>query len=42
MNRPRSLGGKYYENGSHADFILYMTDPTQQEADINALRQAFK
>ncbi len=33
---------KYYENGSHAGFILYMTDPAQQEADIDALRQALK
>lgn len=33
---------KYYENGSHAGFILYMTDPAQKEADVDALRQALK
>ncbi|WP_055128233.1 phage portal protein [Pseudomonas mediterranea] len=33
---------KYYENGSHAGFILYMTDAAQTEADIDALRKALK
>lgn len=33
---------KYYENGSHAGFILYMTDAAQQESDIDELRQALK
>ena len=33
---------KYYENGSHAGFILYLTDPAQNEADIDALRNALK
>lgn len=33
---------KYYKNGSHAGFILYMTDATQQEQDVTALRQALK
>lgn len=33
---------KYYQNGSHAGFILYMTDPAQQQADVDALRQALK
>lgn len=33
---------KYYLNGSHAGFILYMTDPAQQEEDITALREALK
>lgn len=33
---------KYYENGSHAGFILYMTDTAQTEADIDALRNALK
>lgn len=33
---------KYYENGSHAGFILYMTDALQQEGDIGALRKALK
>ncbi len=33
---------KYYENGSHAGFILYMTDAAHQEADVNNLRQALK
>lgn len=33
---------KYYENGSHAGFILYMTDAAQNEADVDALRKALK
>lgn len=33
---------KYYNNGSHAGFILYMNDPAQNEDDINALRTALK
>lgn len=33
---------KYYVNGSHAGFILYMTDPAQNEKDVDALRHALK
>lgn len=33
---------RYYENGSHAGFILYMTDAAQTEADVTALRTALK
>jgi PBSX family phage portal protein len=33
---------KYYKNGSHAGFILYMTDTAQDQADIDALRKALK
>lgn len=33
---------RYYENGSHAGFILYMTDTAHKEADINNLRQSLK
>ena len=33
---------KYYENGSHAGFILYLTDATQRQEDIDALRKALK
>lgn len=33
---------KYYENGSHAGFILYMTDAAQNEDDVTAIRQALK
>lgn len=33
---------KYYKNGSHAGFILYMTDPAQQQEDVDALRNALK
>lgn len=33
---------KYYENGSHAGFILYMTDAAQNEADVDSLRKALK
>lgn len=33
---------RYYENGSHAGFILYMTDAAQTEADVTTLRTALK
>lgn len=33
---------KYYNNGSHAGFILYLTDPQSNEADVNALREAMR
>lgn len=33
---------KYYLNGSHAGFIMYMTDTIHEEADIDNLRTALK
>lgn len=33
---------RYYVNGSHAGFILYMTDAAQEQEDIDALRTALK
>lgn len=33
---------KYYENGSHAGFILYMTDPAQNQDDVDAMRKALR
>lgn len=33
---------KYYNNGSHAGFILYMNDPAQNQDDIDTLRQALR
>lgn len=33
---------RYYKNGSHAGFILYMTDPVQDDGDIKKLREALK
>lgn len=33
---------KYYRNGSHAGFILYLTDPAQNQTDVDALRDALK
>lgn len=33
---------KYYNNGSHAGFIMYMTDTAQNETDVGALRAALK
>jgi len=33
---------RYYRNGSHAGFILYISDPAQQQEDIDAIRQALK
>lgn len=33
---------KYYKNGSHAGFILYMTDPAQNQSDVDNMRQALR
>ena len=33
---------KYYNNGSHAGFILYMSDPSQSQEDIDDIRQAMR
>ncbi|WP_425598440.1 phage portal protein [Xanthomonas translucens] len=33
---------KYYNNGSHAGFILYLTDAAQKQEDIDNLRTALK
>lgn len=33
---------KYYKNGSHAGFILYMTDAASNTKDVDALREALK
>ncbi|MBV2205213.1 MAG: phage portal protein, partial [Pseudomonas sp.] len=33
---------KYYQNGSHAGFILYMTDAAQNEDFVTDLRNAMK
>ena len=33
---------KYYKNGSHAGFILYMTDAAQNPDDVDALRKALR
>jgi PBSX family phage portal protein len=33
---------KYYTNGSHAGFILYLTDTAQDGVDVDALREALK
>lgn len=33
---------KYYKNGSHAGFILYATDESLEEADIEALKEKLK
>ncbi|EWH01088.1 phage portal protein [Halomonas sp. BC04] len=33
---------RYYLNGSHAGFILYVNDPAQDQKDIDAVRQALK
>jgi PBSX family phage portal protein len=43
LNRSATLfRRKYYDNGSHAGFILYMTDPAQSVADVDAMRTALK
>lgn len=33
---------KYYLNGSHAGFILYMNDAAQEQKDVDAMREAIK
>lgn len=33
---------KYYINGSHAGYILYVSDPSQSDDDVSAIRQALK
>ena len=33
---------RYYKNGSHAGFILYMTDAAQNQEDVDRLREAMK
>lgn len=33
---------RYYLNGSHAGFILYMSDPAQTQGDVDALREALR
>lgn len=33
---------KYYQNGSHAGFILYMTDAAQNQTDVDELRKALR
>lgn len=33
---------KYYNNGSHAGFILYLSDAAQQQGDVDALREALR
>jgi len=33
---------KYYLNGSHAGFIMYMTDAAQSQEDVNNIRTAMK
>lgn len=33
---------RYYLNGSHAGFIMYVSDPAQDQKDIDAMREALK
>jgi PBSX family phage portal protein len=33
---------RYYENGSHAAFILYMIDAAQSQTDVDNMREALK
>jgi PBSX family phage portal protein len=33
---------RYYKNGSHAGFILYMTDAAHSQDDVDRLREAMK
>ncbi|MER5167060.1 phage portal protein [Serratia ureilytica] len=33
---------KYYQNGAHAGYILYMTDAAQSTSDVDRMRQAMR
>jgi PBSX family phage portal protein len=33
---------RYYNNGAHAGFILYVSDPSQNQKDIDNMREALK
>lgn len=33
---------KYYQNGAHAGYILYMTDAAQSSSDIDSMRKAMR
>lgn len=33
---------RYYNNGSHAGFILYVSDPQQNQQDVDNIREALK
>jgi len=33
---------KYYQNGAHAGYILYMTDAAQSSSDVDRMRQAMR
>lgn len=33
---------KYYQNGAHAGYIMYVTDPAQNATDVEALRDAMR
>lgn len=33
---------KYFQNGSHAGFIMYITDAAHQQADVDSIREALK
>lgn len=33
---------KYYQNGAHAGYIMYVTDAAQSGTDVEALRDAMR
>ena len=33
---------KYYQNGAHAGYIMYVTDPAQSSTDVEAMRDAMR
>lgn len=33
---------KYYQNGAHAGYIMYVTDPAQSATDVESLREAMR
>lgn len=41
-NAATTFRRRYYINGSHAGFILYLSNPTHNEKDLEALKQSLK
>lgn len=42
LNAATLFRRKYYQNGEHAGYILYMTDAAQSSSDIDQMRKAMR
>ncbi|MCM2132199.1 hypothetical protein [Larsenimonas rhizosphaerae] len=42
LNENATLFRRRYLNGSHAGFVMYVSDAAQNQEDIDAMREAFK